>query len=220
VLAGYVGAAAANSQLDAAERYLRDRIARADSSLVEVELSRVLAARGEMDAAVTAAQRGAALDPSSDRALEQLASVLADSRNDAALEQLTTLLVRSGATRPVTLYAQMRLAQLRGRFEQATVFGEQVIASGADMENAARNYNLLGIAYDSIGNHDRARQAFEASLKIAPRAPAVLMNLGLSELRAGNPAAAERRFSEALFLYPTLTPARDGLAQARAAAHR
>src|SRR5213595_1557784 len=96
---------------------------------------------------------------SSGRALEQLASVLADSRNDAALEQLTTLLVRTGATRPVTLYAQMRLAQLRGRFEQSTVFGEQLIASGADAENAARNYNLLGIAYDSMGNHDRARQA-------------------------------------------------------------
>jgi len=130
VLAGYVGAAAASSHLDAADRYLRDRIARADSSLVEVELSRVLAARADLDAAVTAAQRGAALDPSSDRALEQLASVLADSRNDAALEQLTTLLVRTGATRPVTLYAQMRLAQLRGRFEQSTVFGEQLMASG------------------------------------------------------------------------------------------
>ena len=217
VLAGYVGAAAASSHLDEAERVLRDQIARKDSAIVEVELSRVLAARGDLKDAVAAAQRGAALDPSSDRALEQLVSVLADDRNDPALEQLTALLVRTGATRPVTLYAQMRLAELRGRVEQAAVFGERLMASGADTENAARNYNLLGIAYDSMGNHDRARQAFEASLKIAPRAPAVLMNLGLSELRAGNPVAAEKRFSEALFLYPTLTAARDGLAQARAA---
>jgi spermidine synthase len=217
VLAGYVGAAAASSQLNAAERFLREQIARKDSAIVEVELSRVLAARGDLKAAVAAAQRGAALDPSSDRALEQFVSVLADDRNDATLEQLIALLVRTGATRPVTLYAQMRLAQLRGHFEQAAVFGERLMSSGADAENAARNYNLLGIAYDSMGNHDRARQAFEASLKIAPRAPAVLMNLGLSELRAGNPVAAQKRFSEALFLYPALTAARDGLAQARAA---
>ena len=217
-LAGYVGAAAASSHLDAAERYLRERIAAKDGASLEIELSRVLAARGDLKAAATAAQRGAALDPASDRALEQLATVLADDRNDAALEQLTILLVRTGATRPVTLYAQMRLAELRGRFDQAVVFGDRLLGSGADVENAARNYNLLGIASDSAGNHDKARQAFQASLRIAPRAPAVLMNLAFSELRAGRAAEAEKRFSEVLFLYPTLTAARDGLAQARAAA--
>jgi hypothetical protein len=47
-----------------------------------------------------------------------------------------------------------------------------------------------------------------------------IVNLGMLELHAGNAAAAEKRFSEALFLYPTLTAARDGLAQARAAAQR
>jgi spermidine synthase len=220
VLAGYVGAAAASSHLDAADRYLRERIAAREAPILEMELSRVLAARGDLKGAATAAQRAAALDPSSDRALEQLATVLADERNDVALEQLTVLLVRTGATRPVTLYAQMRLAELRGRFDQAVVFGERLVASGGDEENAARNYNLLGIAYDSAANHDKAREAFESSLRIAPRAPAVLMNLALSQLRAGHPAEAEKRFSEALFLYPNLTAARDGLAQARAAARR
>jgi spermidine synthase len=217
VLAGYVGAAAASNRLDAAERYLRGRIAAGDAASLEVELSRVLGARGDLKSAAAAAQRAAALDSSSDRALEQLATVLGDDRNDGALEQLTVLLVRTGATRPVTLYAQMRLAGLRGRFDQAAVFGERLVASGGDEENAARNYNLLGIAYDSAGNHDKAREAFETSLRIAPRAPAVLMNVALSELRAGRHAEAEKRFSEALFLYPTLTAARDGLAQARAA---
>src|SRR6266850_2448970 len=162
----------------------------------------------------SAAQRAAALDPSNDRALGQLVSALADDHNDAALEQLTTLLVRTGATRPVTLYAQMRLAHLRGEFAKAAAVGERLTSSGADPENAARDFNLLGIAYDSLGDHDRARRAFEASLSIAPRAPAVLMNLGLKELRAGRPDAAEKRFSEALFLYPTLAPALDALAQA------
>jgi Tfp pilus assembly protein PilF len=213
-LENYVGAAAASGQIDAAEKYLRGRIAAADTSSLNVELSRVLAARGDLEGAASVAQHGAALDPSNDRALDQLVTVLADNRNDAAVEQLATLLVRTGATRPTTLYAQMRLAHLRGRFAQAKAFGERLTSTEAPEENAARNANLLGLAYDGLGDHDRARQAFQASLRIAPRAPAVLMNLGFTELKAGRPDVAEKRFSEALFLSPTLAPALDGLAQA------
>jgi Tfp pilus assembly protein PilF len=40
------------------------------------------------------------------------------------------------------------------------------------------------------------------------------MNLGFTELKSGRPDVAEKRFSEALFLAPTLAPALDGLAQA------
>jgi spermidine synthase len=210
----YVGAAAASGQLDAAEKYLRTRIATTDTAPLNVELSRVLAARGDLDDAAAAAQHGAALDPSSERALDQLVTVLADNRNDAAIEQLVTLLVRTGATRPVTLYAQMRLAHMRGRFAQARAFGERLASTETSEENVARNSNLLGLAYDGLGDHDRARQMFEASLRTAPRAPAVLMNLGFTELKAGRPDVAEKRFSEALFLSPTLAPALDGLAQA------
>jgi tetratricopeptide (TPR) repeat protein len=213
-LAGFVAAAASSNRLQAAETYLRDRASKNDSATVEIELSRVLAARNDPKGATAAAQRAAALEPSNERALEQFVTALADDRDDHALEQLTTLLVRTGATRPVTLYAQMRLANLRGNFQQAAVFGDLLTSHGADGENAARNFNLLGIAYDSMGDHDRARRAFEASLHTAPRAPAVLMNLGSTELRSGHPDAAEKRFAEALFLYPTLKPALDGLSQA------
>jgi len=213
-LGHYVGAAAASGQLDAAEKYLRSRIAATDTSPLNVELSRVLAARGDLEGAAVVAQHGAALDPSNERALDQLVTVLADNRNDAAVEQLATLLVRTGATRPVTLYAQMRLAHLRGRFAQAKAFGERLTSTEAPEDNAARNSNLLGLAYDGLGEHDRARQAFQASLRTTPRAPAVLMNLGFTELKAGRGDVAEKRFSEALFLSPTLAPALDGLVQA------
>jgi spermidine synthase len=213
-LAGYVGAAAASGQLEAAEKYLRSRITVTDTATLNVELSRVLAARGDLDGAAVVAQHGAALDPSNEHALDQLVTVLADNRNDAAVEQLVTLLVRTGATRPVTLYAQMRLAHLRGRFAQAAAFGERLTSTETPEENAARNSNLLGLAYDGLGEHGRARQAFQTSLRTAPRAPAVLMNLGFTELKAGRPEVAEKRFSEALFLSPTLAPALDGLAQA------
>jgi len=213
-LAGYVGAAAASGQLESAEKYLRVRIASTDTAALNVELSRVLAARGDLEQATLVAQHAAALAPADDHALDQFITVLADSRNDAALEQLVTLLVRTGATRPNTLYAQMRLAHLRGRFAQAAAFGERLTAGAAPEEHAARNDNLLGLAFDALGDHDRARRAFEASLRITPRQAAVLMNLGNTELKAGRPDVAEKRFSEALFLSPTLAPALDGLGQA------
>jgi spermidine synthase len=213
-VAGYVGAGATSGQLETAEEYLRGRIAVTDTAALNVELSRVLAARGDLDSAAVVAQHGAALDPSNEHALDQLVTVLADNRNDAAIEQLVTLLVRTGATRPETLYAQMRLAHLRGRFAQAAAFGERLTSTETPDEEAARNANLLGLAYDGLGEHDRAREAFQASLRTAPRAPAVLMNLGFTELKAGRPEDAEKRFSEALFLSPTLAPALDGLAQA------
>jgi Flp pilus assembly protein TadD len=213
-LSGYVGAAAATGHLGEAEKYLRHRIALTDTAPLSVELSRVLAARGDLEQATLAAQHGAALDPSDDRALDQLVTVLADSRNDAALEQFVTLLVRTGATRPNTLYAQMQLALLRGGYAQAAAFGERLTSTDTLEEHAARNFNLLGLALDGLGDDARARQAFEASLRIAPRTPAVLMNLATTELKAGRPEIAEKRFSEALFLSPTLAPALDGLARA------
>ena len=213
-LAGYVGAAASAGRLDAAEAYLRGRAAKADAAPLQVELSRVLSARGDVKGAVTAAQHAAALDPSNERALDQLVSALADDGNEAALEQLVGILTQSLRDRPVTTYGEMRLADMRGDFAQAAASGSRLTAGGEDVENAARNFNLLGIAYANVGDHAAARSAFEASLRIAPRAPAVLMNLGSTELRSGHPAAAAERFSEALFLYPTLKPALDGLAQA------
>jgi tetratricopeptide (TPR) repeat protein len=213
-LAGYVGAAASAGRLDAAEAYLRGRAAKADAAPLQVELSRVLSARGDVKGAVTVAQHAAALDPSNERALDQLVSALADDGNEAALEQLVRILTQSVRDRPVTMYGDMRLADMRGDFAQAAAFGSRLTAGGGDVENAARNFNLLGIAYASVGDHAAARRAFQASLRIAPRAPAVLMNLGSTELRSGHPSAAARRFSEALFLYPTLKPALNGLAEA------
>ena len=74
--------------------------------------------------------------------------------------------------------------------------------------------NLTGSAYAALGDLDNARRAFEASLAIAPRDAAALVNLGLAELQARHSQAAADRFAQALFLYPTLAPALEGLAQA------
>jgi spermidine synthase len=213
-LDGFARAAAAAGRLDDAERHLRTRATASNSVAVFTELSAVLAGRGRNADAALAAQRAAVLDPSNQRALEQLMSVLADGGNDAALEQLGTLLKQSAPDGPLTIRCEMRLAYLRGDFAQAAQLAERLATVNTGEADEARTLNMLGSAYAALGDRERARKAFEASLQIAPRDAAVLVNLGMTELRSGNAPAAAERFSEALFLYPTLGPALDGLAQA------
>jgi spermidine synthase len=213
-LDGFARAAAAAGRLDDAELHLRTRATDSNSAAVFTELSAVLAARGRNADAALAAQRAAVLDPSNQHALEQLMSVLADGGNDAALEQLCTLLKQTAPDGPLTTRCEMRLAYLRGDFAQAAQLAERLATVKTGDADEARTLNMLGSAYAALGDRERARKAFEASLKIAPRDPAVLVNLGMIELRLANAPAAAERFSEALFLYPTLGPALEGLAQA------
>jgi spermidine synthase len=212
-LDGLGRAAAAAGRLDDAEAYLRTRASTNGSVAVLTELSAVQAARGQMADAATTAQHAAVLDPSNAHALEQLIAVLADSGNDAALEQLGTLLAQSSPGGPLTTRCEMRLAYLRGDFARAAQLAERLASVPSGDADTARTLNLLGSAYAALADHARARHAFEASLAIAPRDAAVLVNLGMTELRAGNPPAAAERFSQALFLHPTLAPALEGMAQ-------
>jgi spermidine synthase len=213
-LDGLARAAAAAGRLGDAEAYLRSRASASGSAEVLLELSKVLGALGRIDEAAQVAQRAAAQDPSNRRALDQLISVLGDSGNDAALAQLAGTLERSAPGQPITIYCEMRLSYVRGDFSRAAQLAQRLASVTPSDPDTARTLNLLGSAYAALGDHERARKAFEASLRIAPRDAAVLVNLGMTELRSGNATAAEERFSQALFLHPTLAPALDGLAQA------
>jgi len=213
-LDGFARAAAAAGRLQDAETYLRTRATASNSVAVFTELSAVLAARGRNADAALAAQHAAVLSPSNPRALEQLISVLADGGNDAALGQLGTLLKQTAPDGALTIRCEMRLAYLRGDFARAAQLAERLTMVKTGDANEARTLNMLGSAYAALGDRERARKAFQASLEIAPRDPAVLVNLGMTELRSTKAPAAAERFSEALFLYPTLAPALDGLAQA------
>ena len=170
----------------------------------------MLAARGRSDEATNVAREAALLQPDHGAALEQLASMYADRGDAGALEQLVGIVERSPAHHAITLYGRTRLALLRGDFERAAQFGEEMVG----VKRSADAYNLLGAARAELGQYDRARQAFEASLGIVRHDSAVLANLGKMELRSSNPSAAVERFSEALLLHPTLADAREGLAQA------
>jgi spermidine synthase len=213
-LDGFARAAAAAGRLEDAETYLQARASGSNSVAAFTELSAVLAARGRNADAALAAQHAAVLDPSNPRALDQLISVLADGGNDAALEQLGALLKQTAPESTQTMRCGMRLAYLRGDFAQAAQLADRLATVKTSDGDKARTLNMLGSAYAALGDRERARKAFRASLEIAPRDPAVLVNLGMTELRSADAPAAAERFSEALFLYPTLGPALDGLAQA------
>jgi len=171
----------------------------------------VVGSTGRTAEAAQLAQRAVALDPSNVDALEQLVSVTADSGNKDALAQLATSLERSAPGSPATLYSEARLRYLLGQYAAAATIATELTGVQPDKP---WTFELLGGAAAGAGEIDRARQAFEAALRLSPRDATALINLGTIELKSGHAQAAADRFSEALFLYPRLAPALDGLAQA------
>ena len=112
--------------------------------------------------------------------------------------------------RPATRYYSATLAYLQERPDIAIREAEAALALQPDYAAAQ---NVLGAALAGLGQRDRARTAFEASLKAAPRDPATHSNLAMLELESGNIDAARRHFAEALMLDPGNAVARDGLAR-------
>ncbi len=62
--------------------------------------------------------------------------------------------------------------------------------------------NLLGIAYDRIGRHKQAVEAYNRALTIAPKDPNVIANLGYSLYLADDYAGALKRLKQAAKLSP------------------
>jgi tetratricopeptide (TPR) repeat protein len=62
--------------------------------------------------------------------------------------------------------------------------------------------NLLGIAYDRVGDGDKSLEMFKEFARLAPDRPEAFNNLGAAYLRAGNPDQAEAAFRRSLALRP------------------
>lgn len=62
--------------------------------------------------------------------------------------------------------------------------------------------NLLGIAYDRVGWHKQAAEAYNRALTVAPRDPVVIANLGYSLYLADDYAGALKRLKQAAKLAP------------------
>lgn len=87
-----------------------------------------------------------------------------------------------------------------GRLNEA--IAELTTATSLD-PRLAEAFNLLGIAYDQKGMHERAKDAYEKSLKGEPQDAQTLNNLGYSLYQNGNYRAAVDKLKKAARLSPT-----------------
>jgi spermidine synthase len=174
--------------------------------------SKLLAAVGDVSAAIDTARRAVALARHNPAPLEQLASLHADIGDRAQLDTVVAQLrqVAPGSA-PAYYYAGVS-ALLHGRLEDAIQLAQRAIDIDADY---APTYDLIGAAYTKRGEPERARQAFETSLRFDPHDSTAYINIGLLELAAGNRDAAARYFAEGLWLDPESPTAREGLSRAR-----
>jgi len=214
-LAGLSDAATGARRLDEERAWLQSlAAAEPANAAVRIELSRILAASGDVERAIAAAQDAMRIAPADPRAGEQLASVFADAGDGARLAPLADALAARFPDRDKPRYYQANARFLTGRAEAAIAEAQAIVAANP---RDVRAQNLLGVACASVGRPPCARAAFEAALTANPRDAVSHVNLGVWRLQAGDPAAAADEFSTALVLDRSSAAARQGLDEARAA---
>ena len=179
---------------------------------IAVAISKLQAASGAAESAVETARQASRQAPGDTGALEQLATLFADSGNTVQLDAAVTSLQALAPERAPTLYFAAVAAFLHGNPEEAVRLAERAVAADPGY---APTYDLVGAAYTRLEKVDLARRAFERSLTFDAHDSTAYTNLGLLELAAGNQAAARRFFAEALWLTPDSATARQGLARTR-----
>ena len=205
--------AAAPARKEDEELTLLKSIATADprNANVRIELSRLLAARGDFQKSVEAANDALGAGPDEPRAAEQLASVYADAGDGDHLAPLADALVRRFPMRADSRYYLATALFLHGQTERGRDEARAVVAAHPDH---ARAQNLLGAACATLGERECAESAFRASIRANPHDASTYVNLGTFYLQSGNPAAGDL-FAEALAIDPTSAAARSGFSQAR-----
>jgi spermidine synthase len=213
--AGLIRAAVAGGgSRSSATRALLERLA-ADSSRIEaaLALSRLLAVEGSIDEAFRVAVETARRQPRDLRVLEQLASVAADAGGGEQLQSVVGRLREVAPASEITRYYAASLAFMQNKPSVAVSELDPVLRENP---NHALAQNLMGAALASLGDRERARQAFNASLRADPLGAGTYTNLATLELESGNFDAAAQRFAEALTLDPSSETARQGLERAKA----
>lgn len=180
-----------------------------DHDEAKLALSRLLAAEGAFDESARLPLGLLQANPGHVAALEQLASVLSDA-GDA--ERMAPVVARLRVQAPASASAHYYSAALAYLQQRPDVAIREAEAALAVDPAHARARNLLGAALAGLGERDRARAAFTASLEADPRDPATYSNLATLEMESGNREAARRYFAEALTLDPANVVARQGLA--------
>ena len=185
-----------------------DATGKTEASQLLVARSKLLAADGKRDEALTVARKAA----KSPAGLEQLASLFADSGDTVQLDTTVAELRKVAPSTAATEYYAAVAAFLHGDANEAAHLAERAI--GID-PNYTPSYDLVGAAYTKLGRVEAAKHAFERSLSLDAHDSTAYENLGVLELNAGNRARAAKYFSEALWLVPESAVSREGLSRAR-----
>ena len=139
-----------------------------DNAPARIELSRLLASEGTVEAAVARATEAVRLAPDDPRAGEQLASIVADAGDAARLGPLPESLAARFPGRPDAEYYRASALFLAGRTEKALAAARHVVDGHP---GHVRAQNLVGAACATLGRRDCARSAFEASLRANAATP-------------------------------------------------
>ena len=204
ILAGRVphGLARVNALVEADPRSVTALVAK----------SKLLAAGGSFAQALETAREAAQIAPVQPRALEQIASLYADAGNSPELDVAVAELTNVAPDRAPTLYYAAAAKFLHGQFADALRLAQR--ASTADA-NYAAVYDLLGAIHLKLQQPNEAHAAFEMSLRLNAHDSSAYSNLGLLSQAMGRGKEAAGYFAEALWLDPSSTIARQGLARAR-----
>jgi spermidine synthase len=148
-LEGLTKAAGGAGRQDEAAKLLSELAERLPGSVpVHVELSRLLAAKGDVEHAVEAVRPFLLSRPTDPRPAEQVASVLADSGDATALRPLVERLKTQWPARPASRYYEAHLAFLDGRPEEALRVASDALRTASGEE---RLHNRAGAAAASRG---------------------------------------------------------------------
>lgn len=174
----------------------------------------ILSRRGNRDDALDAFREALRLEPAFAEALNNLASVLADSkRYGEALGCYQELVNRGQADADV--YANLaRALRGDGQSEKAEEALRRAIALRPLFPDA---YNDLGNLLNDTGRHDEAIAAYEQALQMAPTHATALRNLGQSLGKMQRHNAALTIYRQLLEIRPDDLQALRGMAQSLAA---
>jgi spermidine synthase len=214
-LSGLTDAATGAHRLEEARGWLQARAAaNPQNAPIRVELSRLLALTGNLEAAAAAASEAVRAAPDDPRPGEQLASIYADAGEGDRLLSLADALIARFPSRDKPRYYRANALLLHGRHAEAAGELRQLVGRNP---RDVRAQSLLGVACATGGARDCALAAFTAALAAEPRDTATYVNLGVFHLQSGDPASAASSFAIALTLDRSSAPAAQGMTEARAA---
>lgn len=161
-------------------------------------------------------KEGVALEPADPR-LAPAGRLLEQGRHQEALDTLIPILAGKPGSGRAALYFAAALHKL-GRHAEALPHFERVLEAGPSVPKGEGAFHLYGWSLYHLGRLDEAHAAFEAAVRFLPGNHDPRFALGVCELEAGRPDAAEGHLAKALELAAAARAPRDmARAQARLA---